>query len=86
MESFVSMSDFSPLKDVLESVPVLEVVPVGVPEWDKENKEKKNEDSDEVFLEKTPKGKNEKKENKQKRMCPQWRKNQENPHLMHQQK
>ena len=61
MESCVSMSEFSPLEEVLESVPVVEVFPVDVLERDKENKEKDNEDSDEVFLDKTSKGKNEKK-------------------------
>ena len=62
VESCVSVFDFSPHEDVLESVPDdEEVVPVDVHERDKENKEKDNEDSDEVFLDKTSKGKNEKK-------------------------
>ena len=61
MESCVSVSDFSPLEEVLDSVPVEEVVPVDVHERDIENKEKDNEDLDEVFLDKTSKGKNEKK-------------------------
>ena len=57
MESCVSVSDFSPLEEVLESVPAEEVVPtvpVDVHERDKE-------DSDEVFPDKISKGKNEKK-------------------------
>ena len=71
MESCVSVSDFSPLEEVLESVPaeeVLPTVPMDVHEKDKDNKEDSDkvlnegsdEDSDEVFPDKTSKGKNKK--------------------------
>ena len=52
MELCVSMSDFSPLEEVLEIEPVVEVVPVDVHERDKVNKEKDKEGLDEVFLKK----------------------------------
>ena len=73
IESCVSASDFSPLVEVLESVPAEEVVPT-VPmdvhknkeDSDKVSNKGSDEDSDEVFPDKTSKGKNKKKENKQK--------------------
>ena len=63
MESCVSVSEFSPLEEVLESVPAKEVVPtvpMDVHERDKD-KEDSDEDSDKVFPDKTSKGKNKKK-------------------------
>ena len=62
MESCVSMSEFSPLEEVLESEPVVEAVPVDVHERDKEDSDEDwEEGSDEVFPDKISKGKNEKK-------------------------
>ena len=71
MESCVSMSEFSPLEEVLESVPAEKVVPsvpVDVHERDKKDsdedwEEGSDEVSDKVFPDKISKGKNEKKEN-----------------------
>jgi len=67
MESCVSVSEFSSLEELLESVPAVEVVPM-VP-MDVHEKDKNKEDSDkvsdegsdEVFPDKTLKGKNKKK-------------------------
>jgi len=51
MESYVSLSDFSPLKDVSENVPVGGVVPGDVSGLGKNYGEKNSEGSDEVFQE-----------------------------------
>ena len=70
MESSVSVSEFEPLVEVLESVSAEEVVPT-VPmdvhekdknkeDSDKVSNEGSDEDWDEVFPEKTSKGKNKK--------------------------
>ena len=77
MESYVSASEFSPLEEVLESVPAEEVVstvPMDVHERDKEDSDKDSEEGlDEVFPDKISEGKKKKKkENKQmRRLRPQ---------------
>merc|ERR1711874_505557 len=68
-ESCVSEADFTPLAEVLESVPaeeVIQTVPMDVhknkEDSDKVSNEGSDEDLDEVFPEKTAKGKNKKRE------------------------
>ena len=51
MESYVSLSDFSPLEDVSENVSIGGVIPGDVAGLGKNVGEKNSEGSDEVFLE-----------------------------------
>ena len=97
IESSVSVSDFVPLVDVLESVPAEEVVPtvpidVHVQDKNKEDSDKvpnksSDEDWDEVFPEKT-KGKNKKRgrtEAETVTVTPVKKKKQKNLQVMHRQ-
>ena len=95
VESSVSVSEFEPLVDVLESVPseeVVSTVPIDAHEKDKNKEdsdkvsnEGSDEDWDEVFPEKTSKGKNKKRGRTEAETVTPVKKKQKNLQVMHRQ-